>query len=70
MDDMDTTQNAITQQSDSTSKAKSRRKLGILKALAPECKPSEGANDSSENVTYPVNNVVDLKVCYFVKIIF
>uniref|UniRef100_A0ACD5ZAL0 Uncharacterized protein n=1 Tax=Avena sativa TaxID=4498 RepID=A0ACD5ZAL0_AVESA len=61
MDNMETTQNAITQQSDSTSKAKSRRKLGILKALAPECKPSEGADDSCNNVTYPVNNVVDLK---------
>ena len=61
MDNMDTTQ-VITQQSDSTSKAKSRRKLGILKALAPECKPSEGADDSCDNVAYPVNNVVDLKV--------
>ncbi|XP_051214162.1 protein ALWAYS EARLY 3 isoform X2 [Lolium perenne] len=61
MDNMDTTQNAITQQSDSPSKARSRRKLGILKALTPECKPPEGADDSCDNVTYPVNNVLDLK---------
>jgi hypothetical protein len=62
MDNMDRTQNAITQQSDSPSKARSRRKLGILKALTPECKPPEGADDSCDNVTYPLNNVLDLKV--------
>jgi hypothetical protein len=62
MDNMDRTQNAITQQSDSPAKARSWRKLGILKALTPECKPPEGADDSCDNVTYPVNNVLDLKV--------
>uniref|UniRef100_A0A8R7UAQ8 DIRP domain-containing protein n=1 Tax=Triticum urartu TaxID=4572 RepID=A0A8R7UAQ8_TRIUA len=54
-------ENAITQQSDSASKSKSRRKLGILKALAPESKPAEGADDSCDNVSYPVNNVTELK---------
>uniref|UniRef100_M8BB98 Uncharacterized protein n=1 Tax=Aegilops tauschii TaxID=37682 RepID=M8BB98_AEGTA len=57
MDTVDTTENAITQQSDSASKSKSRRKLGILKALAPESKPAEGADDSCDNVSYPVNNI-------------
>ncbi|KAF7069828.1 hypothetical protein CFC21_075405 [Triticum aestivum] len=61
MDTVDTTENAITQQSDSASKSKSRRKLGILKALAPESKPAEGADDSCDNVSYPVNNVTELK---------
>lgn len=61
MDAVDTTENAITQQSDSASKSKSRRKLGILKALAPESKPAEGADDSCDNVSYPVNNVIELK---------
>ncbi|KAM3271284.1 hypothetical protein ACQJBY_041827 [Aegilops geniculata] len=61
MDAVDTTENAITQQSDSASKSKSRRKLGILKALAPESKPAEGADDSCDNVSYPVNNVTELK---------
>lgn len=40
MDNMDTRQNAITQQRDSTSKVRSRHKKGILKALAPEHKDS------------------------------
>ncbi|XBH88806.1 hypothetical protein VPH35_080828 [Triticum aestivum] len=61
MDTVDMTENAITQQSDSASKSKSRRKLGILKALAPESKPAEGADDSCDNVSYPVNNVTELK---------
>ncbi|KAF7048997.1 hypothetical protein CFC21_057625 [Triticum aestivum] len=61
MDAVDTTENAITQQSDSASKSKSRRKLGILKALAPESKPAEGADDSCDNVSYPVNNAIELK---------
>lgn len=61
MDIVETTQNATTQQSDLTSKARSRRKLGILKALAPECKPAEGTDGSHDNVSYPVNNVIDLK---------
>ncbi|XP_037431928.1 protein ALWAYS EARLY 2-like isoform X1 [Triticum dicoccoides] len=61
MDTVDMTENAITQQSDSASKSKSRRKLGILKALAPESKPAEGADDSCDNVSYPVNNVAELK---------
>jgi hypothetical protein len=56
------TENASTQKSDSMSKARSGQKLRILKALAPECKPSAGADESCDNVTYPVNSVIDLKV--------
>jgi hypothetical protein len=62
LDTMDTIQNALSQNSDSMSKARSQHTLGILKALAPECKPSEGADDSCDNFTYPVNSIVDLKV--------
>lgn len=61
MDNMDATQNALSQKSDSMSKARSSHKLGILKSLAPECKPSEVADDSRNNITNPVNSVVDLK---------
>lgn len=58
-----TTQGATTQQADLTSKGRSHHKLGILKALAPECKLAEGADDSrSDKFSYPVNNVIGLKV--------
>jgi hypothetical protein len=67
MDNMDVTQNALTQKSDSMSKAISSHKLGILKALAPEYKPSEVVVDYRNNITNPVNSVVDLKVGCFVK---
>ncbi|KAG8064258.1 hypothetical protein GUJ93_ZPchr0004g39168 [Zizania palustris] len=57
-----TTQGATTQQADLSSKGRSRRKIGILKALAPECKPIEGADDPrNDKFSYPVNNVIDLK---------
>uniref|UniRef100_A0A0D9X4F2 DIRP domain-containing protein n=1 Tax=Leersia perrieri TaxID=77586 RepID=A0A0D9X4F2_9ORYZ len=62
MDTVDTTQGATTQQADLASKGKSRRKMGILKALAPECKPTDGADDPrSDKFSYPVNNAIDLK---------
>jgi hypothetical protein len=67
MDNMDVTQDALTQKSDSMSKAISSHKLGILKALAPEYKPSEVVVDYRNNITNPVNSVVDLKVGCFVK---
>ncbi|KAL5213572.1 hypothetical protein ABZP36_002724 [Zizania latifolia] len=57
-----TTQGATAQQADLSSKGRSRRKIGILKALAPECKPTEGADDPrNDKFSYPVNNVIDLK---------
>ncbi|XP_047044158.1 protein ALWAYS EARLY 2-like [Lolium rigidum] len=43
------------------SKAIRSHKLGILKALAPEYKPSEVVVDYRNNITNPVNSVVDLK---------
>nr|XP_015631926.1 protein ALWAYS EARLY 2 isoform X1 [Oryza sativa Japonica Group] len=62
MDTVDTTQGATTQQADLASKGRSRRKIGILKALAPECRPTDGADDlRSDKFSYAVNNVIDLK---------
>ncbi|XP_015696072.1 protein ALWAYS EARLY 2 isoform X2 [Oryza brachyantha] len=63
MDTVDTaTQGTTTQQADLASKGRSRRKIGILKALAPECRPTDGTDDPrSDKLSYPVNNVIDLK---------
>ncbi|KAF0900420.1 hypothetical protein E2562_031596 [Oryza meyeriana var. granulata] len=55
-------QGATIQQADLASKGRSRRKIGILKALAPECRSTDGADDPrSDKFSYPVNNVIDLK---------
>lgn len=57
-----TTQVATTPRADSTSKGKSRRKLGIQRSLTQECKPAEGAGDSgNDKLSYSLSNIIDLK---------
>lgn len=61
-----TTQGETTPQADLSSKGKSRRKVGIQQALTEECKPTKGDDDiGSDKISYSVNNVIDLKVWYF-----
>jgi hypothetical protein len=61
-----TTTQGDTTQADLSSKGKSCRKIGIQQALIEECKSTKVANDTgSDKFSHSVNNVIDLKVCYF-----
>ena len=63
-----TTQGETTPQADLSSKGKSRRKLSIQQALplTEECTSTKAADDTgSDKFSYSVNNVIDLKVWYF-----